>query len=904
MKLTSFIIILIILQVQSTSTVVLGLKPDVHKPSQTLKELEIIPKVQAVQFCPHLCECEHLIDELIVQCINKTLLNVPLDIPATVISLNLNGNNLMELNGQNMAHLVSLRSLLLSENIIASVTSDCLDNLTNLTAIDLSNNRIKFMPSRSLHKLKKLLVLNLSHNKLTTISPGFLFSVTSLLDLNLSHNSLIGVDQNQFNYLQHLKHLDLSFNKLKVLKHDWFQHLVKLLTLDLSRNQFSAINNLMFVNMVKLVKLDLSSNNISSLGTVSFKGLVSLQSIDLKNNYIYRLPYRVFSLMLNLESLDLSNNPIKNLKNAFHDNHQLRLLKLNNLTEIIHIGKGSFDSLNNLEELSISGNIKLESIHANALAPLKNCKYLNLTHNKLKSIPRHFLDGLHKLRSISLFENPWVCDCRMFWLFAWLRSLPVPATNFNNHETTFCAQPLNFSNLTVLDALDAIPCRNATIVKTTKHSQFKVGSSALLECNTTGFPIPKVTWIAPNNSQYCASATFNTSNKSSMKPTFPRIFVLSNGNLFVKKLLRNDAGYYFCTASSVLNNVTKSVHLMLDYNFMIEIKIISILVGVVLSASFLVLTLIVLLFRMIARKLGWHCCCNTGSVSPKSKQIKKMLEYIEQYKEHQLEKLRENYTQQTHKIRDNCSQQMERLRESYSLQFERIQNIRDYGTLQIDKVRDNYNQQVQRVRDYSAGQLDKLRDNYLYQRNRIRKFSAHHLYKLRENYKLQQQHLNKIIENLNLDSCRTVCARTESIIFEPQLIIETDFRDEISFLPNPLDQLTCEKDNAGDNLSQNSAYYTPNDSMSRAESPGPYLDEGNDLKSKDSEEYNIQILSTDETNLVLESMAAGGSSEKMEPEEGNSMADVVSLANDELQESCTAVPNEDSSEVVVRVSVA
>ncbi|KAH7969354.1 hypothetical protein HPB52_016988 [Rhipicephalus sanguineus] len=106
--------------------------------------------------------------------------------------------------------------------------------------------------------------------------------------------------------------------------------------------------------------------------------------------------------------------------------------------------------------------------------------------------------------------------------------------------------------------------------------------------------------------------------------------------------------------------------------------------------------------------------------------------------------------------------------------------------------------------DYGVGQIDRLRENYVFQRNRIRKFSAHHLYKLRENYKLQQQHLNKILENLNLESCRSVCARTDSIIFDPA---------EIGLDPPPLGMLPppvifplfMDEDTE----SQISAYYTP-----------------------------------------------------------------------------------------------
>lgn len=124
-------------------------------------------------------------------------------------------------------------------------------------------------------------------------------------------------------------------------------------------------------------------------------------------------------------------------------------------------------------------------------------------------------------------------------------------------------------------------------------------------------------------------------------------------------------------------------------------------------------------------------------------------------------------------IKDSCYQQMERIRESYSYQGKNLKELRDYSTMGLTSLRDQYVDQVNKVRDYSMGQMNRVRENYVFQRHRIRKFSAHQLLRLLETYKYQQKTLNKILENLPdlyLQNCRTGgCQRSDSILFDDAL---------------------------------------------------------------------------------------------------------------------------------------
>jgi len=243
-----------------------------------------------------------------------------------------------------------------------------------------------------------------------------------------------------------------------------------------------------------------------------------------------------------------------------------------------------------------------------------------------------------------------------------------------------------------------------------------------------------------------------------------RIQVLDNGNLYIKSVRISDAGHYVCKASNYFGNDTVTLSFLLDFRIISEVKIVSLLVGFATAVTFLLVALFAQFIYMLVNRWGF-CCCD-GYVSPKTRQIRKILESVEQYRAQQLDRLRDNYTSQVQRIRDNCAQQMDRIRDSYSSQSERFKDIREYSSLQITTICDQYSDQVKRVRDYSVQQISRVRENYLLQRNRVRKFSAHQMIKLRENYKLQQLHLNKILENLNMESCRTTCGRTDSIFFE------------------------------------------------------------------------------------------------------------------------------------------
>ncbi|CAN8006464.1 unnamed protein product [Ixodes hexagonus] len=712
--------------------------------------------------CPTACTCRHKEQGTVEAiCSRRVLKTVPLDLTPRMILLDLSFNKI--------------------DSLDDSAWSGLCNESCSLKSLNLHQNQLLELGFHTFHSLQSLETLDLSDNRLNAINLNSLDSLEALVSLNLSGN------------------------RLERLKHEWFQDLTNLTVLDLSRNYIHELNNVVFWSLHKLVHLRVDRNRITSVGLLSLKGLDSLRTLNISHNQIATIPSG--TLKPTLEILDISHNPIRNLRLVFKHAHRLRRLYASHLRALSHLARESFEGLDVLEELLMTNCWSLETIDPGTLEPLGSLRKLDIRFNNFTTLPAGLFHPLVRVERVQLHGNPWFCDCRLHWLLLWLDHVPA---HLLSPSATLCAKPLNLSGHTVLDAVDKhMTCTNATVVRHTTQAHFRLGSSALLHCDVEGSPEPSITWITPHRLVFNWTREYGASvgNSSVDGPVghddTPKFVLLDNGKLFIREVQRGDSGYYRCKATNVLSHDTVAIHLTLDYDFLIRVKIVSILVGCATALAFVLATLIGILVSAILRRFGLTCPCDVGANSPRAKQLYRMLESLEHYRCQQLDRLRDNYAGQVQRIKDNCVQQMEKLRDSYSGQTERLRDFRDYGTAQIDRIRDNYYMQVQRVRDYGVSQIDRLRENYVFQRSRIRKFSTTHLYKLRENYKLQQQHLNKILENLNLESCRSVCARTDSIIFDPAELGLMPPPPPLDILPLPLflDQLDTE--------SQLSAYYTP-----------------------------------------------------------------------------------------------
>ncbi|XP_072101651.1 platelet glycoprotein Ib beta chain [Mobula birostris] len=71
---------------------------------------------------------------------------------------------------------------------------------------------------------------------------------------------------------------------------------------------------------------------------------------------------------------------------------------------------------------------------------------IKLSNNKLSAIPNGLFDSLHHLRSVSLDNNPWACDCDILYLRSWL----LKQEDRSQYKHLTCSSPTELQNRRIL----------------------------------------------------------------------------------------------------------------------------------------------------------------------------------------------------------------------------------------------------------------------------------------------------------------------------------------------------------------------------------------------------------------------------------------------------------------------
>ncbi|XP_017878291.1 adhesion G protein-coupled receptor A3 isoform X2 [Ceratina calcarata] len=151
---------------------------------------------------------------------------------------------------------------------------------------------------------------------------------------------------------------------------------VELIQLDLSKNSIYGIESNIFKNLMNLKRLNLSQNDITYLGEGCFNGLGNLERLDLSKNQISTIDAYAFKKLTSLKRLDLSHNNITVVRaTLFHDLLALDCLKLN--------------------------------------------------ENKLTTLKEGIFYGLKSLKQLDLSNNPWRCDCELYWFSSWIHNSSI-----------------------------------------------------------------------------------------------------------------------------------------------------------------------------------------------------------------------------------------------------------------------------------------------------------------------------------------------------------------------------------------------------------------------------------------------------------------------------------------------
>ncbi|XP_010150083.1 PREDICTED: platelet glycoprotein Ib alpha chain-like [Eurypyga helias] len=216
-----------------------------------------------------------------------------------------------------------------------------------------------------INKVKDLLEVNCTGQGLSAVPPDLPADTGILL---LSTNHLTSLSTVTFLALTQLQDLDLSDNTLVSLHTG--SPLLSLKELILSRNALGALPALQ--GLPRLTRLAIAHNSLETLAPGAFRDVPGLQDLDLRGNLLRTLPQEAFAGLRTLKDLDLSDNLLTELP------------------------KELLQDLQMLETLWLSGN-------------------------QLQTLPTGFFPEGHLFMYVFLTENPWHCDCNLYYLRTWIK---------------------------------------------------------------------------------------------------------------------------------------------------------------------------------------------------------------------------------------------------------------------------------------------------------------------------------------------------------------------------------------------------------------------------------------------------------------------------------------------------
>ncbi|KAL0268480.1 UNVERIFIED_CONTAM: hypothetical protein PYX00_010408 [Menopon gallinae] len=239
--------------------------------------------------------------------------------------------------------------------------------------------------------------LKLNHNRIASIHLTFIF-YKNLNELDLSHNKIKTLGSKNFEFQINLTNLNVSSNMVKQLHKDSFKGLKKLTVLDLSGNLIEEVSDrTSFKDLTNLEELNLSRNKIYMIETGVFDYLINLKRLIMHDNELLKVPENAVNTLNNLVEMDLNGNLIEDL--SFPSNlNNLEVLKLRS-NVITSLGNDSFSNLYRLKYLDLSDN-NFTHVSKLQFSKLLHLEYLNLSSNLFRHLGPDSFRNLYKLTEV------------------------------------------------------------------------------------------------------------------------------------------------------------------------------------------------------------------------------------------------------------------------------------------------------------------------------------------------------------------------------------------------------------------------------------------------------------------------------------------------------------------------
>ncbi|NWI13005.1 ISLR protein, partial [Crypturellus soui] len=275
--------------------------------------------------------------------------------------------------------------------------------------------------------------------------------------------------------------------------------------------------------------LTLSANRIGSLRETSFSEVPEVQSLWLGYNQISTVEVGAFAHLVHLKNLDLSHNklvdfPWKDLRNL----SGLQILKMNN-NRLAGLPRGAF--------------------HA-----LKDLRSLWLNDNELTTLAEGTFDHLPSLSQLQIFNNPFNCSCKVFWLKKWTENTSVSITKGGS---ILCMTPSRLKGRAVTDIPDhfcVAPSVQLTYLSNLDNTVMYDGLTLTLHCSVAGNPLPEIRWKIQTSTRSTEINGPNVARDGKVLPprhakqSQERFLVFKNGTMAIPNFSKEDEGIYTCLA--------------------------------------------------------------------------------------------------------------------------------------------------------------------------------------------------------------------------------------------------------------------------------------------------------------------------------------------------------------------
>jgi len=325
-------------------------------------------------------------------------------------------------------YLAKLEVLDLSNNHIVTLRGGLFSPLVSLTSLNLGHNRIATFNQTALIGVKKLNTLLLSMNSLNKF-PVFTYQneslVPELTQLNLDVNNIESIPWHSDIQLglDNLTHLNICCNRLTHLKENNFEHFPNLRSVKIHRNSLKLIDPLAFKSdKLEDINLKFSYTTIVDI----FRHTPNLRMLEITNNFVKK-PSTMFQNFSNLAHLDIGQTRVKFGHNMFLGSPSIEYLDMSS-NAISELGSQYFEHLENLKTLDLYGN--------------------QLTTVNFTSLPPQLWKTLE---FVDLSLNPFICDCGIVWFRKWLRSpnRTVTVVGINANYKYICIAPFKHMGVAI-----------------------------------------------------------------------------------------------------------------------------------------------------------------------------------------------------------------------------------------------------------------------------------------------------------------------------------------------------------------------------------------------------------------------------------------------------------------------